>query len=42
MTSVGIFLSISTTKRRELYQMDINNAFLDGDLTKEVYMRMPT
>ena len=41
MTGVRIFPSVAVAKGWELHQMDVNNAFLHGDLDKEVYMMMP-
>ena len=41
MISPIIFLSAATIKGWELYQMDVNNTFLDEDLDEEVCMTMP-
>jgi len=41
MTGGRIFLSVAATKGWELHQMDVNNAFLYGDLDEEIYMTMP-
>jgi len=41
MTSVRIFLSVAVAKGWELHQMDVNNAFLHGDMNEEVYITVP-
>uniref|UniRef100_A0A2N9HM45 Uncharacterized protein n=1 Tax=Fagus sylvatica TaxID=28930 RepID=A0A2N9HM45_FAGSY len=41
ITSVRSLLTIATVHQWPLFQMDIKNAFLNGDLTKEVYMQAP-
>jgi hypothetical protein len=41
ITSVRTFLAIATTRKWRLTQMDVKNAFLNGELEEEVYMRPP-
>ena len=41
VTSVRALLSIAAAKRWGLSQMDVKNAFLNGDLEEEVYMKPP-
>lgn len=39
MTSVRTLFSVASKLQRPLYQMDVKNAFLNGDLQEEVYMK---
>lgn len=41
MTIVQIVLAIAASKLWQLYQMDVKNASLHGNLKEEVYMRFP-
>ena len=42
MNSVRVLLSVAVNRGWSLYQMDVKNAFLHGDLEKDVYMRLPS
>ena len=39
--SIQIFLAIVTHHENEFWQMDVKAAFLNGNLTEEVYMTQP-
>ncbi|KAL6278328.1 hypothetical protein ACE6H2_021929 [Prunus campanulata] len=41
MNTVRVLLSIAVNKEWPLYQMDVKNAFLQGDLEEEVFMKLP-
>lgn len=41
MVSVKILLTLAVSYQLPLVQLDVNNAFLHGDLHEEVYMDLP-
>lgn len=41
MNTIRTILSLVASYKWEIHQMDIKNAFLNGDLTKEMYMQQP-
>jgi hypothetical protein len=41
MDSIRLTLDIATTKGWEVHQMDVNNAFIHGDISEEIYMEQP-
>ena len=41
ISSVRALLAVAATSRWNLFQMDVKNAFLNRDLSEEVYMQPP-
>ena len=41
ISSVHTLLAIAAASKWDIFQMDVKNAFLNGDLSEEVYMQPP-
>ncbi|XP_019057763.1 PREDICTED: uncharacterized protein LOC109116565 [Tarenaya hassleriana] len=41
LTTVRLILALASSLNWDLQQMDISNAFLNGDLSEEIYMQIP-
>lgn len=41
MVTIQILLSVVATRKQEIHQIDVQNAFVHGDLQEQVYMKLP-
>ena len=41
MTSVPLFIAMAALRQWPLHQLDVKNAFLNGNLHEEIYMEQP-
>jgi len=41
MVSVRLFIAMAALQQWSLYQLDVKNVFLNGDLQEEIYMEQP-
>ena len=41
ISSARALLAVATTSKWDIFQMDVKNAFLNGNLSEEVYMQPP-
>ena len=41
ISSVRTLLAVAVASKWDLFQMDVKNSFLNGDLSEEIYMQPP-